>query len=467
VSDDFPGGFPRSGPPRKVKGGIRAHSKKGAFARSWWARRWLAVLESLQLGGRLARGRAYARGGQVMDLSIEAGLVRARVQGSRVEPYAVTIRVTPLSSGEWRRLADVLAREVVFLARLLAGEMPSDIERAFDQAGLSLFPTRIDQLATACSCPDPSNPCKHIAAVYYLLGEEFDRDPFLIFRLRGMSREELLRRLEEMEQAAHPTAREGDATEGHGGERNVDAPTLDAKPNASFWRAGAVPEDVPERIIGRHPELCPAAGRSSQQRSRAAPGRASPAHERAATAALVRPTDAQGLSADSEHRLTGTADWPRERSDYNVTGDRQPMNDTPAPAWYQTGNVLGSAVDHVATLSPRFNWVGIYVLKGDVLELGAYIGAPMEHTKIPVGVGVCGAAVAGNKDMNVPDVTAVENYLACSLETVSELVVLIRARDGRILGQIDIDSHTRGAFGPAEEEAVRRVALELGDLWPD
>jgi L-methionine (R)-S-oxide reductase len=141
------------------------------------------------------------------------------------------------------------------------------------------------------------------------------------------------------------------------------------------------------------------------------------------------------------------------------------MNDTPVPAWYQPRNALGSAVDHVATLSPKFNWVGIYVLKGDVLELGPYIGAPTEHTQIPVGVGVCGAAVAGNKDMNVPDVTGVENYLACSLETASELVVLIRARDGRILGQIDIDSHTRGAFGPAEEEAVRRVALELGDLW--
>jgi uncharacterized Zn finger protein len=237
-----------------VKGGIRARSKRGAFARSWWARRWIAVLESLQLGGRLARGRAYARRGQVMDLSIEEGLVRARVQGSREEPYDVAIRVTPLSRDDWRRLARVLGREVAFLARLLAGEMPTDIERAFEQARLSLFPTRIKDLATSCSCPDESNPCKHIAAVYYLLGEEFDRDPFLIFRLRGMAREELLRVLEEMEEAARPTAREGDATEGDVGEGSVDTTTVDAKLNVSFWRAGSVPEDVfPERITGQHP----------------------------------------------------------------------------------------------------------------------------------------------------------------------------------------------------------------------
>ena len=251
---DFFDRFPRSGPPRKVKGGIRARSQRGAFARNWWARRWIAVLEALQLGGRLARGRAYARRGQVIDLSIEPGLVMARVQGSRAEPYAVTIRVTPLTADEWRRVAKVLSREVSFLARLLAGEMPTDIERAFEQARLSLFPTRIKDLATSCSCPDASNPCKHIAAVYYLLGEEFDRDPFLIFRLRGMAREELLRVLEEMEEAAHPTAREGNANEGDVGERSVDTPTGDARLNVSFWRAGSVPEDVfPERITGQHP----------------------------------------------------------------------------------------------------------------------------------------------------------------------------------------------------------------------
>jgi uncharacterized Zn finger protein len=242
MSDDFGGRFPRSGPPREVKGGIRARSKRGAFARSWWARRWLAVLESLQVGGRLARGRAYARRGQVMDLAIEEGLVRARVQGSREEPYDVTIRVTPLSRDAWRRVARVLSREVRFLARLLAGEMPPDIERAFEQAGLSLFPTRIKEIATSCSCPDSSNPCKHIAAVYYLLGEEFDRDPFLIFRLRGMSREELLRILDELEGGS--ARREREVIEGDDDEHGAAPSAHVGQPNASFWRAGAVPDDA-------------------------------------------------------------------------------------------------------------------------------------------------------------------------------------------------------------------------------
>ncbi len=143
------------------------------------------------------------------------------------------------------------------------------------------------------------------------------------------------------------------------------------------------------------------------------------------------------------------------------------MSHESAPPWYRAGDGLRSAVDFLSSLSPKFNWVGIYLLEGDILELGPYIGAPTEHTRIQVGVGVCGTAVASNKDMNVADVTSVGNYLACSLETASELVVLIRDAGGRILGQIDIDSHTRAAFGPAEEEAVRKVAQELGRLATD
>jgi L-methionine (R)-S-oxide reductase len=136
------------------------------------------------------------------------------------------------------------------------------------------------------------------------------------------------------------------------------------------------------------------------------------------------------------------------------------------PTWYHPDSPLGSAVRYVASLSPRYNWVGIYRLKGKVLELGPYIGAKTDHTRIPVGRGVCGTAVSENADQNVPDVRSLENYLACSLETKSELVVLVRDKAGRILGQIDIDSHTPSAFGKADEEAVRKVARELGELWP-
>ena len=127
---------------------------------------------------------------------------------------------------------------------------------------------------------------------------------------------------------------------------------------------------------------------------------------------------------------------------------------------------LGAAVRYVAALSPKFHWVGIYILKKNILELGPFIGEPTEHTRIPVGTGVCGTAVAENSDQNVPDVTRVPNYLSCSMKTRSELVVLVRDKRGRVLGQIDIDSHLPEAFGPEEEKAVRKIADELGVLWP-
>jgi L-methionine (R)-S-oxide reductase len=135
------------------------------------------------------------------------------------------------------------------------------------------------------------------------------------------------------------------------------------------------------------------------------------------------------------------------------------------PAWYRRGDALRSAVEYPSASSPAFNWVGIYLLTGDTLELGPFIGAPTEHTRIKVGIGVCGTAVAHNADMNVPDVHASDNYLACSVDTRSELVVLIRDAAGAIVGQIDIDSHTPAAFGPREAQLVKEVADELGKRW--
>jgi uncharacterized Zn finger protein len=181
--------------PRQVKGGIKSQSKIGGFGKSWWARRWIDVLESFHIGSRLSRGKSYARRGQVVSIDIGEGRVAARVQGSRATPYKVAIGVKPIPAAGWKKAIAAMASKAVFSARLLNGEMPEDIEMAFTSAKLSLFPKSLRELDTECSCPDWSNPCKHIAAVYYLLGEEFDRDPFLIFRLRGMAREDLLKAL--------------------------------------------------------------------------------------------------------------------------------------------------------------------------------------------------------------------------------------------------------------------------------
>ena len=185
--DNFPKSLPRA-----AKGGIKAQSQRGGFGQSWWAKRWIQVLEGFSFGSRLERGRSYARRGQVLDIAIEAGVVTAKVQGSRANPYAVRIAVKTLSKEQTAKLGAALGEQVIFAAKLLAGEMPQEIEQVFAAAQLSLFPSNLDDLTTECSCPDWSNPCKHVAAVYYLIGEEFDRDPFLLFKLRGIDRERLL-----------------------------------------------------------------------------------------------------------------------------------------------------------------------------------------------------------------------------------------------------------------------------------
>ena len=178
--------------PRQAKGGIKAQSGRGGFGRNWWARRWIEVLEGFDLGARLGRGRSYARQGQVLSIDVEMGAVTARVQGSRAQPYRVHVNVKTLGDSDWEKLSAALLERPVFAAKLLAGQMPEDIEDVFNDAGLSLFPSRSGDLETGCSCPDWSNPCKHVAAVYLLLGEEFDRDPFLVFKLRGLGRERLV-----------------------------------------------------------------------------------------------------------------------------------------------------------------------------------------------------------------------------------------------------------------------------------
>jgi uncharacterized Zn finger protein len=180
--------------PRLPSDGIKASTRRGAFGKTWWASRWIAALEGLVNPARLARGRTYARAGQVTSLEVDGDGVRATVQGSRPTPYAVSIQVTRLTDAEWDRVIDAMAAEALYAARLLSGEMPEEIEEVFSDSavGCSMFPTDEHDLHTSCSCPDPANPCKHIAAVYYLLGERFDEDPFLMFLLRGRSQAEIV-----------------------------------------------------------------------------------------------------------------------------------------------------------------------------------------------------------------------------------------------------------------------------------
>jgi uncharacterized Zn finger protein len=189
-----PGGkwWPAASKPIRVEGGLHARSQRGRIGDTWWSQRFIAVLESVGVGGRLQRGKQYARAGQVLEMEIRPGKITARVQGSRRKPYEVAIETTVLTPTEWDLAEGVMESSAVFLAKLLAGEMPEEVEEAFVGSSATLLPESEHQLRSECSCPDWENPCKHIAAVYFLLGEAFDADPFLIFAWRGRGKEELL-----------------------------------------------------------------------------------------------------------------------------------------------------------------------------------------------------------------------------------------------------------------------------------
>jgi len=198
--------------PIRVAGGIRARTRRGSIGSTWWSRRFIDILEAVCDSGRLARGRAYARKGQVLRLEITPGEATAEVQGSRPEPYRVSVAITAYGEPEWTRLQAALAERAGHRARLLAGEMPPEIEEVFAACGLPLFPTRVaaagarrthDDLEMSCSCPDWGFPCKHLSAVLYLLAEAFDDDPFLVLAWRGRTKDDLLAALRVTEAAAH------------------------------------------------------------------------------------------------------------------------------------------------------------------------------------------------------------------------------------------------------------------------
>lgn len=158
---------------------------------SWWARRWMAALDGFGWAGRLSRGRSYARNGRVVDVEITPGLVKARVQGSERQPYRVEMSLARFPDTVWDRVIGALARQALYTAKLLAGELPAEVVQLCDTAEAPLFPSHPNDITMKCSCPDWAVPCKHVAAVHYALAAELDRDPFLLFRLRGRTREEL------------------------------------------------------------------------------------------------------------------------------------------------------------------------------------------------------------------------------------------------------------------------------------
>jgi uncharacterized Zn finger protein len=193
--DDRWARYPESRP-IPVEDGIVTSKQRGAMAATWWSKRFVDVLESYGLGTRMQRGRRYARTGQVVSFDVRAGLLLAQVQGSRRVPYVVSVAVVPPTDAQWAHVDAELAARVGFVARLLAGEVPVDLEDVFDAAGVALFPRAWSVLDATCSCPDWENPCKHIAAVLYLFADRLDADPWLVLEWRGRTRDQVVAALQ-------------------------------------------------------------------------------------------------------------------------------------------------------------------------------------------------------------------------------------------------------------------------------
>ena len=173
------------------------------FTRTWWGKVFIEALESITDAGRLQRGRSYAKGNKVKSFDIDRNCITARVRGSinpyfgvyKEPTYNISIKIEPIAKSKWNLAIEQLSSKASTISRLLLNEVPDDIESTFAELGLHLLPHSSQDFETSCSCPDYANPCKHIAGVYYLVAAQLDKNPFLLFELRGLSKSELQYRL--------------------------------------------------------------------------------------------------------------------------------------------------------------------------------------------------------------------------------------------------------------------------------
>ena len=281
------GGSARNDPPGSARkpASRPAAARKGRqepLASQWWSQRFTAVLEGYGLGPRMERGRRYARGGRVTDLVVKAGRLEARVQGSRATPYRVSVRSEAASKAQWRSLELLFATRLGWAAQLLAGEVPANLEAAFAEAGVALFPRRWDDLQVRCGCPDDAEPCKHIAAVLYVFAQQLDGDPWLLLAWHGRDRQTLLQALQQGpagpaasggnaggkqvrgKRAAGKSASAGEKSAGDDkdcsdGELNSEAESLPpwwpaglrSRPDPRLQPPDPLPPDPPERALQR------------------------------------------------------------------------------------------------------------------------------------------------------------------------------------------------------------------------
>ena len=179
-----------------------ALSNEGLSHQPWWVEQWMELINSYRFKKRLERAWTYAREGNVTSIRFEGRRVHARVQGTGEEPYKVKLWLDVLNDEDWGYVLEALTQKARWSAQLLAGIMPADIERAFAASGRRLFPFKLQEVRSECNCPDKANPCKHISAIYFLMGDRFSEDPFVLFQLRGRTRSQLIEDLAQQRRAA-------------------------------------------------------------------------------------------------------------------------------------------------------------------------------------------------------------------------------------------------------------------------
>jgi len=168
-----------------VRGGVESRSRRGAFARTWWGRAFIEAIEQVADAGRLTRGRTYARSGQVVNYHIEPGLVTAEVQGSQPRPFTAQLTLRQLREDRLDEVLDLIRDTPGMLAQIASGTLAKEL-------GPLLLPATASELDFACSCPDAGWPCKHVAAVCYIISERLDEEPAVMLTLRGLDLDTLI-----------------------------------------------------------------------------------------------------------------------------------------------------------------------------------------------------------------------------------------------------------------------------------
>ncbi len=214
---------------------------EGLGQQPWWVEQWMELINSYRFKKRLERAWTYAREGNVTSIRFEGRRVHARVQGTGEDPYKVKLWLDVLNDEDWGYVLEALTQKARWSAQLLAGIMPADIERAFAASGRRLFPFKLQEVRSECSCPDKANPCKHISAIYFLMGDRFSEDPFVLFQLRGRTRSKLLadlaeQRLHALALLAQTTTEETGSTDDESNNQNNWAsPPHPAVLDPSLW----------------------------------------------------------------------------------------------------------------------------------------------------------------------------------------------------------------------------------------